>query len=438
MKRICTLFLMLTVATLIILAFASCDKATEGLEFYEYEDGYAASISDGKFLDKIVIPKEHNGKSVVAISKRGFSGCENAVTISIPNTVKTIDEGAFQNCYKLESITIPSSVTVIGESAFKGCKALKSIEIPSSVTSIDKSAFSNCRELTSIQIGDTVTEIGALAFEGCTALENVTIPRNVNKIGEGVFQGCTKLTSISVDESSESYASENGVLYNKDMTALIQYPIGKKEFEFVAPASITSVGAYAFAGGSALTKLSLPGTVTSVGEKAFDGCPIENAVAPACAIKEISQDTIKTFEINGGEKIEKNAFRNCQFLKRVTITGVKEIGDSAFYNCASLRSAALGEGLEIIDEYAFKGCVYLSEVTLPDSLKTIGASAFKDCNRIAKIIIPINVETIDMYAFEGCISIRIYCRAAGKPSGWNKWWNSDSSKYSVTWRYAGE
>ncbi len=436
MRRIFTLLLIASLLVVALVALASCGKSTEGLEFYEYGDGYSVGISDGKYLDKIVIPKEHEGKKVVAIAKKGFLGCENAVTISLPNTIQVIEEGAFQNCYKLEEIELPSTVTSIGKQAFKGCKALTSITITEGVTSVGELAFSNCRALSSVTISNTVTSLGKNAFEGCIALTSISIPSSVTSIGEGIFSGCTALTNISVDEGSQSFKSIDGNLYTKDGASFIQYALGKKEFEFIAPDTLTSVGAYAFAGNTALTKITLPGTVASVGEKAFDDCPIENAVVPVCAIKEISQDNLKIIELNGGESVPKNAFRNSQFLKRVIISGVKEIGDSAFYNCVSLKEVVISECLEKIDEYAFKGCVYLSDIALPESLKEIGANAFKDCNRLAKIVIPLNVEKIGMYAFEGCVSIKLYCRTAKAPTGWNKWWSENTdSKYTITWGY---
>ena len=436
MKRIITLFLIFSLLAVALVVLSSCGKATEGLEFYEYGEGYSVGIKDGKYLDKIVIPKEYNGKKVVAIAKKGFVGCENAVTISLPNTIQVIDESAFQNCYKLEAIELPSGVTTIGKQAFKGCKALKSIVVTDSVTSIGDFAFSNCRALSSVAISNSVTSLGKNAFEGCIALNSITIPSSVTSIGEGIFSGCTALTSITVDENSQSYKSIDGNLYTKDGAGFIQYALGKKEFEFVAPETVTSVGAYAFAGSTALTKITLPGAVTKVGDKAFDSCPIENATVPVCAIKEISQDNLKIIEINGGDAIPKNAFRNSQFLKRVTISNVKEIGDSAFYNCVSLKEVSISEGLEMIDEYAFKGCVYLTDIVLPESLKEIGANAFKDCNRLVKIVIPLNVETVGMYAFEGCASIKLYCRTAKAPNGWNKWWaDNTNSKYTVIWGY---
>ncbi|MBQ4294091.1 MAG: leucine-rich repeat domain-containing protein [Prevotella sp.] len=44
----------------------------------------------------------------------------------------------------MNSITIPNSVTTIERSAFFGCKRLTSINIPNSVTSIGDGAFRGC------------------------------------------------------------------------------------------------------------------------------------------------------------------------------------------------------------------------------------------------------------------------------------------------------
>ena len=45
-------------------------------------------------------------------------------------TLTSIGDGAFEGCTSLTSVTIPKSVKWIEESAFKGCKSLKSVTIP--------------------------------------------------------------------------------------------------------------------------------------------------------------------------------------------------------------------------------------------------------------------------------------------------------------------
>ena len=52
--------------------------------------------------------------------------------------------------------------------------ALTSVTIPDSVTTIDGSAFEGCDSLTSVTIGNSVTSIGSYAFRDCTSLTSVT------------------------------------------------------------------------------------------------------------------------------------------------------------------------------------------------------------------------------------------------------------------------
>lgn len=58
--------------------------------------------------------------------------------------------------------------------ALEGCDNLISVIIPDSVTSIGYCAFGYCSHLTSVTIGKGLTSIGGYAFENCNGLVNVT------------------------------------------------------------------------------------------------------------------------------------------------------------------------------------------------------------------------------------------------------------------------
>ena len=105
---------------------------------------------------------------------------------------------------------IPSAlkkVTILGGNilygAFCGCSGLISITIPDSVTSIDNYAFYNCRSLTSITIPSSVTEIGAYAFYGCSGLTSVTF-KNKNGWCRSFSSTDTSGTSISSSDLSNT------------------------------------------------------------------------------------------------------------------------------------------------------------------------------------------------------------------------------------------
>lgn len=102
--------------------------------------------------------------------------------------------------------------------------------IPDSVATIDSHAFSGCDSLTSVTIPDSVTTIGSWAFESCSSLTSVEIPDSVTSIDNGALLYCTSLTNIKVDNNNQYYSSnEEGVLFNKDKTMLIQYPVDPQE-----------------------------------------------------------------------------------------------------------------------------------------------------------------------------------------------------------------
>jgi hypothetical protein len=74
----------------------------------------------------------------------------------------------------------------------------------------------------------------------------------ITSIGEGPFSGCTSLTAIIIESSNTRYSTENGVLYNKNKTILMQYPEGKTG-AFTIPNSVKSIGDWLFTIVPALT-----------------------------------------------------------------------------------------------------------------------------------------------------------------------------------------
>lgn len=190
--------------------------------------------------------------SVLSIANNAFDGCTGLTYITIPGSVTSIGDKAFYNCSGLTSVTIPNSVTSIGGSAFGGCSGLTYITIPSSVTSIVGNAFSNCSGLMSISVssGNTVYD----SRENCKAIiktasnrliagcKNTTIPATVTSIGSFAFSGCSGLTSITI------------------------------------PSSVNSIGRYAFSGCSGLTSIVIPSSVDSIGDNVFMGCSGLNTI----------------------------------------------------------------------------------------------------------------------------------------------------------------
>ena len=83
-------------------------------------------------------------------------------------------------------------------------------------------------------------KIGYYAFENVHNLKSVTISKNV-KSKNVSFANAEKLEKISVSKKNKVLASKNGVLYNKKMTTLLEYPMGKKNTSFRIPKTVKTM-----------------------------------------------------------------------------------------------------------------------------------------------------------------------------------------------------
>ncbi|MCI6770805.1 MAG: leucine-rich repeat domain-containing protein, partial [Oscillospiraceae bacterium] len=186
-----------------------------GLELPKWSDWFAtkASAAKGELKEGYYTYTVSDGKATINHVDKSISG-----NIAIPSTLDGYP------------------VTSIGDSAFRYCEILTSITIPDSVTCIGSDAFFYCTGLTSVTIGDSVTSIGNYAFWSCDSLTSITIPDSVTSIGDGAFESCDSLTSITVDSANKYYSDDGyGVLFNKDKTTLIQYPIGNSRSSYSIP-----------------------------------------------------------------------------------------------------------------------------------------------------------------------------------------------------------
>lgn len=191
---------------------------------------------------------------------------------TIPDSVTTIGSFAFESCNKLAEVVIGNSVEIIGISAFDYCGSLTEVIIPDSVKTICDAAFYWCEKLSNIIIGNSVKTIGESAFATCNNLTHIRIPDSVEIIGMTAF--CNDgLISITVDEKNLNYSSdEYGVLFNKDKTVLIQYPVNHPRTNYTIPDGVTHVLYCAFISCNGLTSITIPDSVIDITLSAFNNC----------------------------------------------------------------------------------------------------------------------------------------------------------------------
>lgn len=184
------------------------------------------------------------------------------------------------NCFSqvsrndVKHIKIEEGIESIGveKSVFYGLVNLEDVEFPNSLNEIGYYCFSGCTKLQQIELPKNLTRLVWASFAGCTSLTTVTIPKSVTDSGANSFVGCESLNEILVEQGNTKYVSENGILYSKDKTELVAYPIGKSYKEFDVPSNITKLGWGAFDGSKNLEKIVVPNSVTEIEGAVFQDC----------------------------------------------------------------------------------------------------------------------------------------------------------------------
>jgi len=245
------------------------------------------------------------------------------------------------------------------------------VDIPSTldglpVRTIGAVAFRGRTNVTSVLIPDTVTRIGTNAFLRCTRLTQFSIPASVVIIEDGILSECTALSGIVVSPDNPSFTSQDGVLFDKTLVTLKQFP-GGVGGNYTVPASVRELSPMAFAGCTSLTGITIPTGVTTLGRWLFAGC-------------------VQLAEVH-------------------LPSGITRIPDDAFRSCVRLGSMALPEGVTEIGSLAFHGCLGLTNVVFPEGLTTLGLAAFADCSALTEVSLPASVTAIGNDAFEGATNL---------------------------------
>ncbi len=115
-------------------------------------------------------------------------------TITIPETVLSVNQQAFMNCTALTSVTFEGTYETLGDYLFQGCSALQTVKLPEGLTKIANYMFTDCTSLGTLAIPETVEELGSSCFMGCTALNGIELPADLTTVRGSVFKGCTGLT----------------------------------------------------------------------------------------------------------------------------------------------------------------------------------------------------------------------------------------------------
>jgi hypothetical protein len=219
---------------------------------------------------------------------------------------------------------------------------------------------SSCVGTVVIPSGVTKIKIGSLSWQ--STITRIEIPASVTTIGRDFTYNASGLTDIVVDAGNANYTTTDGVLFNKNSTNLIVYPIGKTAATYNIPSSVTALSDYAFAY-TKLTSFTIPVAVTSIGYGVLYDSAVTTAIFTAGS-------TITT--------ISSGAFTRSEALTSISIPGsVTSIEDWAFFSNPALVTVNFEAGVAplTIGEYAFNS-TGLTSIDIPARVSSIGNDAF--------------------------------------------------------------
>ena len=330
-----------------------------------------------------------------------FSQARVLTRVVLPSGLKAINEKTFLGCARLESITIPYTVERLGELAFYGCTSLKNVTFTATPDGVDKAelviadgadyngttygVFGGCTALESIVLPERTTVIGSYAFghtassKADTEIKQVTIPSTIKSIGDYAFAYCTEITKINMPETSalEDTASSYGI------------------------------GIGAFKGLAKVTEINLPESTNkyTLGADSFKETGLTSVVIPA-SVKDVATTKSATSTAEYGAFSGLNNLQSITFAANSAVTEIKE--HSFSYN-PLLNTVVLPASVESIAYNAFRYSGKESETAMnitftakedgTYALTKIGSWAFADVKNLREITLPVGLTEIDYRAF---------------------------------------
>ena len=358
--------------------------------------------------------------------------CDSLAEITIPHTVKSIEEFAFFSCYKLKEVHFMGDMERIASNAFGGSPSLEKISIPRGIRTIEESTFYDCSSLKYVDIPDSVECIADRAFYNCNSLVDISIDLNKVYIHHNAFLGCPiedKIMSQAKEipdecddvsyETVDDYISDLAEGFDEDLDEFEEIKSKNDIFIFennseglslekyfgpsnniILPADVPfngdlinrySIGEKVFFESSFIESVVIPDGVEIIGKSAFENCySLKNVIIPQSI-----------------QYIECNAFLGCEALESINLPyGIRELGHRVFYGCISMKQIIIPDTVLFVGDSVFESCTNLESVTLPNKLGLIQERLFSYCESLVKINIPKYISAILDNAFSYCVSLK--------------------------------
>jgi len=324
-------------------------------------------------------------------------------------------------------------------------------------------------KVTTENITVPVTMIDEQAFIDREKITQVNIPSTIESIGNLAFNGCISLTSFNVNSKNANFCSENGILFNKAKTTLLQYPSAKADTDYSIPDGVTKIEDWAFYDCNKLTVMTIPSSVATIGEYALNFCtgltelfvhaktpptvgtnafinvnlaiPVYVPAASLDAYKAANiwkeftklQALVTEFTVNNlkykvtdyiADEVELTGYATKPTGKLdipASVTygsktySVTSIVEQAFDGCSAITEVTIPASVTSVGSDVFNGCSSLTQATIGDGLTEISTSMFTNCSALKKLVIGKGVTKIGSFAFANCSNLKEITVLASNP-----------------------
>ena len=228
-------------------------------------------ISSDVFLNCSKLETFTVPKTVTTIASGAFKGTQGLKTVEFENgsVLERIGTGAFADC-GITHITLPESIKLIQELAFDHCTNLTEIKLPKNLQEVQKGAFNFCENLLKFIVDSDnkkystldgmlcdikkevlhvfpagkanskytlvpyFKKVEAYCFYGSNKVTNITFPKTVTEIGTHAIALCNKLKSLSfMGEDNVPTLNEN-IMYESGNKKNVTIYVRKKWYEKTA------------------------------------------------------------------------------------------------------------------------------------------------------------------------------------------------------------
>lgn len=162
----------------------------DGIKYQYSKQSTYLIVVKAAYSGDIVIPETAKGLPVKAVGPSAFSGLDELVSVTLPNSIVIIGNYAFDSSTNLKKVVLGNSVRQIGHWSFRNCYQLQEVEFPKSLKTIGNYCFDKNLKFTKVTIPENVTLIGGYAFEGNPQLTTVySLSQTPPEIKKGYIDG---------------------------------------------------------------------------------------------------------------------------------------------------------------------------------------------------------------------------------------------------------